>query len=585
MNNTIELSALAPLKILVVDDERVNCAVVQAMLGKMGHQTLLAHNGKEGVEMVIQHHPDLVLMDVRMPEMDGYEAVRALRKLSEGQLPIIFLTTLNAAEDIIDGLNAGGDDYLHKPLHFELLKAKIKTVYERRWLLSNLAQQNQLLLEHKERLDEDRKTAVRFANRLSARDQLSDHAVNFFMKHAEDFGGDLVAAARTPDGHIHALLTDSAGHGLGAALSIFPLVRPFYTMTSRGLDISVIIGELNKLVKEFTTLPNYVTATIVSMNPREGIIEVWNGGSPDAILVAEGKGIVKRFASSHLPLGILSERQFDDAKERFDFGNQRCKLFLYSDGLTELSERDGIPIELESILKEYRFDGFGFQKIVESIETAVGGKQVSDDIALMGIDLTKDQDPVAFSSNEEAASKELMAKGDIADEISGMAWQFDIMLTAPQLKYLEVVPLLMNITGAIGAGGTDAGAFMVLSELFNNALDHGVLKLDSALKHQDEGMDAYFEARVTRLEELKDAHIRICLAHVESSQGNWLKMSVQDSGDGFDFEKYRRAKLENNQRHGRGLTLVFGMCDKVEFLDNGRHVVAYLPWTPSAEKK
>jgi CheY-like chemotaxis protein len=584
MQNTRELSASAPLKVLIVDDERTNRLVLEAMLRKMGHESILANNGKDGIEMVLQQRPDMVLMDVMMPEMSGYDAVRALRKLPEGQLPIIFLTALSKAEDIIEGLNAGGDDYLHKPIHYDLLKSKIRMVYERRWLLANLADQNQLLLDYKDRLDQDRKTAVRFADRLSARDHINDPSVKFFLKHAEDFGGDLVAAARTPDGQIHALLTDSAGHGLAAALSIFPLVGPFYMMTSKGLNIQAIIAELNKRVKEFTSLPNYVTATIVAVNPREGVIEVWNGGSPDALLLAEGKGVIRRFSSLHLPLGILSKDKFDDSVERFDFARMKCKLFLYSDGLTELNERDGIALDLESVFNQYKFNTEGFENVVQMISASVGTQQITDDIALLGIDVCKDREVDEFQTQHEPPSNEKISSGDIADAHPDVAWQFDVTLTAAQLKHLDVVPMLVNIAGTIEMDGTDAGVFMVLSELFNNALDHGVLKLDSSLKHQDDGMEGYYETRALRLAALQDASIRICISHLDSVQGHWLKLSVQDSGDGFDFEAYRHRAVESvetMQRHGRGLKLVFSMCDLVEFSDEGSNVVAYLPWTSS----
>ncbi|MBA4383003.1 MAG: hypothetical protein C0406_10600 [Sideroxydans sp.] len=581
MQNTSELSASAPLKVLVVDDERTNRMVIEAMLRKMGHESILANSGKEGIEMVLQHRPDMVLMDVMMPEMSGYDAVRELRKLPEGQLPIIFLTALSKAEDIIDGLNAGGDDYLHKPIHYELLKSKIKMVYERRWLLANLAHQNQLLLEYKERLDQDRKTAVRFADRLSARDHINDPAVKFFLQHTEDFGGDLVAAARTPDGQIHALLTDSAGHGLAAALSIFPLVSPFYKMTSKGLDIKVIIAELNARVKEFTTLPNYVTATIVSVNPREGVMEVWNGGSPEAILLAEGKGVIRRFSSTHLPLGILAKDKFDDSVERFDFGKKRCKLVLYSDGLTELPERDGIALDLQSLLGQYEFTSDSFNDIVQYISNAIENQPITDDIALLGISFSKEQDDAELAAIEDIHIQQQQTSANFSEAGLVTSWQVEMTFTAPQLKHLDVVPMLMNITSTIETGGVDAGAFMVLSELFNNALDHGVLKLDSVLKHADDGMAEYYDTRAARLEALEEANIRICVSLIESEQGQWLKLSVHDSGDGFEYEQYQRRGVSENQRHGRGLNLVCSMCDRVEFTDKGASVVAYLPWVTS----
>ena len=113
------------MKILLVDDTKTERLIISAYLEKLGHTTICAENGHEAIELFKSKSPDLVLMDVIMPEMDGHEAARCLRKDEKEWVPIIFLSGRVAAEDIVAGIEAGGDDYLTKPVDFTVLGAKM----------------------------------------------------------------------------------------------------------------------------------------------------------------------------------------------------------------------------------------------------------------------------------------------------------------------------------------------------------------------------------------------------------------------------------------------------------------------------
>lgn len=121
--------ALRPLKILVVDDAPTNRQILSVFLGKLGHSIITAEDGFQAVEKFSTLLPDLVLMDVMMPGMDGYEATRRIKAQSgERWAPVIFLSALDKDENLVAGLDAGGDDYLTKPINFVVLDAKICSV-------------------------------------------------------------------------------------------------------------------------------------------------------------------------------------------------------------------------------------------------------------------------------------------------------------------------------------------------------------------------------------------------------------------------------------------------------------------------
>lgn len=120
---------LSPLKILIADDSRVIQDILFSLLTKLGHSVTIAENGKMAIELYNEIHPDLVLMDVIMPEMGGLEAIQQIKaQHTEHWVPIIILTSLNSDADLLEGLNAGADDYLTKPIKPEILVAKIRSI-------------------------------------------------------------------------------------------------------------------------------------------------------------------------------------------------------------------------------------------------------------------------------------------------------------------------------------------------------------------------------------------------------------------------------------------------------------------------
>ena len=117
------------MKILLVDDSLSERMVMSERLQSLGHEVVCGGNGKEALELYGVHAPDLLLMDVVMPAMDGYQAATMLRQQHpEDWVPIIFLSANAGAEDIASGISAGGDDYLTKPIHERILEAKLSAM-------------------------------------------------------------------------------------------------------------------------------------------------------------------------------------------------------------------------------------------------------------------------------------------------------------------------------------------------------------------------------------------------------------------------------------------------------------------------
>ncbi|HLO65090.1 MAG TPA: SpoIIE family protein phosphatase [Azonexus sp.] len=120
---------MTQMKVLAVDDNRTNLHILQVFLKKLGHIVILAENGEEAVRKFASESPDLVLLDIMMPVMDGFEAARRIKAMTRDRwTPIIFLSALNRDENLVEGLDAGADDYLTKPINFVVLEAKLRSM-------------------------------------------------------------------------------------------------------------------------------------------------------------------------------------------------------------------------------------------------------------------------------------------------------------------------------------------------------------------------------------------------------------------------------------------------------------------------
>jgi len=561
-----------PLKILIADDTPINAKPVEIVARKLGHEVILAADGIEAVERYQDSTPDLVVMDIMMPRMDGLEAVRQIRALPVDRwVPILFYSALDGIDDIVNGLALGADDYLTKPANLQLIRAKLQ-VYARILALQDAVhEQNLELAAWRAEAEAQSELGRHVMERLVDANGLSDPMLRWVNLPAQTFSGDLLCAARTPDDALYVMLADATGHGLASALTALPLTQIFYGMTAKGFPLPSMVSELNRKLKQLLPADRFVAATLASIDIRTQTIEVWNGGNPKAILIDEEGTILRQFASTHLPLGILPPELFSHATELMRFSGP-CELILFSDGVLEAEDPAGERLGLGGVLRllDDAPAGERFEHLYVGVVNHMDAVEGHDDVSILAVNIPREsrQEPRLLSRVPHLA-------GQVVSE-----WQLSLSWGIQELRSLDVVPVLLSMIGQVHAlAGHQGALFILLSELYNNALDHGLLGLDSSIKNQENGYERYLAERASRLARMNSGRIDMDF-HLHMAENRAVfDITFIDSGAGFDFGRYliehrEDAEPEVDKAHGRGILLLRSVCESLVYSGCGNRVTA-----------
>jgi serine phosphatase RsbU (regulator of sigma subunit)/anti-sigma regulatory factor (Ser/Thr protein kinase) len=507
-------------------------------------------------------------MDVMMPVEDGISATKRIKALPAGQLtPIIMVTALDSDEDVIKALEVGADDYFTKPIKMPVVKAKINAIEHIINAHHQIAQKNAELAQYYFAAEDEKRLTSHIMGRLTEPAKLNDPALQYWIKPADYCSGDLLTATRTPGGALYVMLADGTGHGLSAALDVVSLPQVFYAMASIGHPISSIAAEMNAKIKSLLPTGHFVAATLIAINPTERTAEVWNGGNPPAcIMNAEGK-LLHKATSRHLPIGVVGTDTFDSSTEiiRLAPGTQ---LLMFSDGLPDAGNIQGDELGLNHILatcaasKPHQLMQDLKTMVADYMEEAKSHDDIS--ILLIEVDVLLNQSPTADVIHQTSPIR-----------TAGSGWHMALRLGASELQNLDPIPFTIDLLKKLRVSDSHLSSlFLITAELINNAIDHGLLKLDSTLKDGMNGFDVYLDQRNERLENLSlEATLEITFSHESTEQGTFLLMRVKDSGNGFDHVKTCALISEDFLKHGRGIGLVKKIAKKLEYQGNGNEVL------------
>ncbi|WP_047300271.1 ATP-binding SpoIIE family protein phosphatase [Pseudomonas fluorescens] len=567
------MQAQEPLIILIAEDSAADRLLLSTIVRRQGHEVLTAANGAEAVDIFRQQQPSLVLMDAMMPVMDGFEAARQIKALAgETLVPIIFLTSLTESEALARCLEAGGDDFLAKPYNQVILAAKIKAMDRLRRLQATVLQQRDLIAKHHDYLLNEQRVAKAVFDKVAHSGCLSAPNIRYLQSPYALFNGDLLLAAYTPAGDMHVLLGDFTGHGLPAAVGAMPLAEVFYGMTAKGYGLSETLREMNAKLKRILPVDMFCCATLLSLSFQRCSVEVWNGGMPDGYLhrIASGERIP--LAARHLPLGVLSPQAFDDGTQVHPMA-VGDRVFLLSDGVIDTSDANDQLFGVERLQQVFAANREP-DRLFEDIERALRDfrGEARDDVSMVEVSLLRPeqvQPPAPMYSD--------------SGQLSPLDWSVSFEFRGATLRRYNPLPYLLQLLLEVHGLRTQSGAlYSVLAELYSNALEHGVLGLDSSLKRDAAGFARYYEQRNARLEVLQDGYVRVHLQVRPQGAGGCLVIRVDDSGKGFDVARVMERPLDGVRLSGRGVSLVRQLGSNARWSDEGRSAHVEFFWEVEA---
>jgi sigma-B regulation protein RsbU (phosphoserine phosphatase) len=333
-------------RILVVDDEVDISTILTLTLRRAGFQVTAAVDGVDGLRKLTEQPPDLVVLDVMMPRLDGLEMLRQIRsEPATAAIPVIMLTAKAQVADRLVGFEHGADDYVAKPFEPNEVVARVRALLRRteqarltRPLLSLLGAWSSA--EGLAQLQRDLETTREIQARLipTVAPRLGGLETATALRPSMLVGGDFFDVVPMSDQLIGVAVGDVSGKGIPAAL-LMVMVRTLLREIAHGLaDPATVLARLNTSLCRDMPPAMFVTALLAVLDPsREGVLQVANGGHPAPILIRRGHPPLAIDVDGTI-IGAFADARFGQAEVRLEPGDT---LLLVSDGALETPDRTG----------------------------------------------------------------------------------------------------------------------------------------------------------------------------------------------------------------------------------------------------
>ncbi len=556
-------------KALVVDDSSTSRLLLSHMLEQLNYKVTTAKDGQEALDLFDPEQTDVIFMDIEMPVLNGIEATRLIRqRLSERFIPIIFVTAGDSTQYLDKCLEAGGDDFINKPFNASILSAKTRSLLRLKNLYSDQIEQKKEILAFKAIEDNEHEAAAALYENIVASGYMKSPNLHSALSPMAKFNGDILLCAYTPADKLNVLLGDFTGHGIIASLASSPAAEIFYGMTAKGFGIREITEEINLKLKKLLPVNMFLAATLACLDRENHNLSVITCGLPDHFLFCKETGSIHTISSNNLPLGIINSCELNLTEKHHHVSSSQ-RLIMFTDGIIEAENKAGTPFGFNGVKNSLRTDRPScFDDILTSLAQHQGELGQQDDITL--VRLTCD-----FSPDKWALYQNIPQYV----ELEPSAWTTSSTMDCSTLKRLNPVPTLVNSLMEIqGLTPFRESIFLVVTELFVNSIDHGLLQLDSSLKSSTDGFAQYFELKQQRLEQLSSGHIKFIFSHEPYRNGGMLTIRVEDTGRGFDGQNLQPDITSNQSYSGRGIELIRQICDSLDYSTDGRSATATFIW-------
>ncbi|MFC1579425.1 SpoIIE family protein phosphatase [Thermodesulfobacteriota bacterium] len=366
--------------ILLVDDNATNLQVLLQTLKPVGCSLLVAKDGEKALSIVHKSHPDLILLDIMMPGIDGFEVCRRLKAdPATAAIPVIFLSALDETSDKVKGLQLGAVDYVPKPFQAEEVIARVNT-HLTIHRLSREVQNQRDQIEHELQVTSELQQDLLPATLP----QIDGLKLGVHYETSRFAGGDYYDIAQLPDNNWGFLVADAEGHSAPAAVMMAMTCALFRSCTDLQAEPNKVLDYINSNLCKVNE-DSFVTAIYVVYNADHRTIKIARSGHPlpmiyrsteDKATELECKGVI--------PLGYQPYDHVPMTEFQLEKGD---RLLLYTDGITERFNIDDEQYGEKRLLSHFGTPGpMGPQEILKSVmddlEGFAAGRPADDDQAL-----------------------------------------------------------------------------------------------------------------------------------------------------------------------------------------------------------
>jgi sigma-B regulation protein RsbU (phosphoserine phosphatase) len=369
--------------ILIVDDTPANLHLLSEMLTQRGYRVRAVTSGSRALASAQLSRPDLILLDIKMPEMNGYQVCQQLKSNAQTrEAPVIFISALDELQDKVHAFAVGGVDYITKPFQVEEVVARVETHLALRRLQEQLEHANQKMT---------RELALAGQVQASFLPAKMPHIPGWqlavTLKPARETSGDFYDVHLMPDGKLGLLIADVVDKGVGAALYMalcWALIRAYAAEYSGQPD--KVLTATNRRILTDTGADQFVSVFYAVIEPASGKMVYCNAGHPSPYVVrGEMGGAVTPLTRTGMILGVLEEETWLQGSLQLAPGDA---LVLYTDGLTEAQDVQGSFFGQERLLALLRAHrGHSAEEIrgalLRSLDDFTGDAVQGDDLALV----------------------------------------------------------------------------------------------------------------------------------------------------------------------------------------------------------
>ena len=377
-------------KILVVDDEPRNVKILQIHLEARGYTVLTAGDGDEALEIVSEDLPDLILLDINMPRVDGYEVIANVRaEKKTAFVPIIMITALrDTQENRIKAVEAGADDFIEKPFNsFEVL-ARIKSLLRIKFYHDSLEQ-------HNARLEAELQMARSVQDVIipqNGTQEIAGCQIASYCSPTLAVGGDFFDIWEIEENRVGILISDVMGHGASAALVTVFIKTVLTEHREQVLDnpaglLQILNTRFNDIIS--SRLYMFATAFCGVFDITEQQLVCANAGHPSPFLLQENQFECVRMTDKYTGNGLGIRRDSEYKNCYYPFGSS-SRAFLYTDGAYEVKNKQGEVFSIERLEKvitmsEYDSPWELIQSVSNTITEFTVDSPNEDDLTLIAI--------------------------------------------------------------------------------------------------------------------------------------------------------------------------------------------------------